>query len=225
MSTLLLVRHAQSQANADGVLAGRLPGYRLSDTGRKQAEGLAQRLQQVPLCAVYTSPITRCQETAQTVASPHELVPIVAEQLTECDYGDWSGGALKELAERKEWQTVQRVPSAATFPGGENLKAMSDRAVATINYLRQEVMAEHGDKSVWAVCSHGDVIKSVVAHYLGLHFDLFQRLAISTASVSVVTWHGNTPSLRLFNDTGDNYPNQQAGGDEPAAPAVGGETR
>lgn len=225
MSTLLLIRHAQSEANAQGVLAGRLPGYPLSDLGREQASGLAERLESVPLKVLYTSPIQRCQETAEQIAAPHGLVPVVEDQLTECDYGEWSGHKLTDLTDKPEWSTVQRVPSEAGFPGGERLKGMSDRAVDTVQRLRRAVTEAHGQQAVWGLCSHGDVIKSVIAHFTGVHFDLFQRLAISTASVSILTWHGDSPSLRLFNDTGSNYPDvSEESGDPKTAPTVGGET-
>lgn len=223
MSTLLLVRHAQSTANAGGILAGRLPGYPLSTEGQEQAQRLANTLAEVPIRAVYTSPVERCVQTATTLANPHNVTPIQDAGLAECDYGDWSGQKLADLSAKPEWSVIQATPSQAVFPGGESVLDMSHRAVSTVHRLRKQAEETHGSDAVWVVCSHGDIIKGIVAHCLGLHLDLFQRLLISTASVSVVTWQGQQPCVSLFNDTGANYQMAKAYG--ASGPTVGGETR
>lgn len=223
MSTLLLVRHAQSTANADGVLAGRLPGYPLSDKGHDQARRLAETLSIAPIKAVYTSPIERCEQTAHQVASRHDLVPRTEPDLAECDYGEWSGQQLVDLAQRSEWSVIQNSPSQAAFPGGESLLDMSHRAASAVQRLRRDVETEHGQDAVWALCSHGDVIKGIVAHCLGLHLDLFQRLLISTASVSAISWQGQQPCLSLFNRTDVDFDLTKT--HQASGPTVGGEAR
>ena len=195
MATVILVRHGRSTANATGVLAGRLPGVHLDDTGVKQAVAVGERLAGVRLSAAVTSPLERCRETCREVTRP-QATPLRAstdKQLSECDYGEWQGRALKELAKEKLWKTVQTQPSAATFPGGESMRAMQDRAVAAIRRHDARISAEHGDDAVWLAVSHGDVIKSILADALGTHLDLFQRIHVDPASVSIVRYTDSRP--------------------------------
>ncbi|CAB4945457.1 unannotated protein [freshwater metagenome] len=195
MATVILVRHGRSTANATGVLAGRLPGVHLDDTGVKQAVAVGERLAGVRLSAAVTSPLERCRETCREVTRP-QAVPLRAstdKQLSECDYGEWQGRALKDLAKEKLWKTVQTQPSAATFPGGESMRAMQDRAVAAIRRHDARISAEHGDDAVWLAVSHGDVIKSILADALGTHLDLFQRIHVDPASVSIVRYTDSRP--------------------------------
>jgi probable phosphomutase (TIGR03848 family) len=193
--TVILVRHGRSTANATGVLAGRLPGVHLDDAGVKQASAVGERLAGVRLAAAVTSPLERCRETAREITS-RQAEPLRAgtdKQLSECDYGDWQGRALKELAREKLWKTVQAQPSAATFPGGESMRAMQDRAVAAVRRHDARVAAEHGPDAVWLAVSHGDVIKSILADALGTHLDLFQRIHVDPASVSIVRYTESRP--------------------------------
>jgi probable phosphomutase (TIGR03848 family) len=190
VATVILVRHGRSTANATGVLAGRLRGVHLDDTGVKQAVAVGERLAGVRLAAAVTSPLERCRETCREITRP-QASPLRAtseKQLSECDYGEWQGRALKDLAKEKLWRTVQTQPSAATFPGGASMRAMQDRAVAAIRRHDARVAAEHGDDAVWLAVSHGDVIKSILADALGTHLDLFQRIHVDPASVSVVSY-------------------------------------
>lgn len=195
MPTVILVRHGRSTANATGVLAGRLPGVHLDDTGVAQAVAVGERLAGVRLSAAVTSPLERCRETCREVTRP-QAAPLRAstdKQLSECDYGDWQGRPLRELAKEKLWKTVQAQPSAATFPGGESMRAMQDRAVAAIRRHDARIAAEHGDDAVWLAVSHGDVIKSILADALGTHLDLFQRIHVDPASVSIVRYSESRP--------------------------------
>lgn len=199
MPTLLLIRHARSTANAGGVLAGRTPGVILDEQGQAQADALAHRLAAVPLTAVVSSPLERCLETAQRALSGSSITPVIDERLTECGYGDWTGRELKTLAEEPLWGVVQHHPSAAAFPGdgGESLREMQTRAVAAVRDWNQRL----GDRAVYAMFSHGDVIKSVLADALGLHLDQFQRIVVSPASVSVITYTPARPFVHRMNDT------------------------
>jgi probable phosphomutase (TIGR03848 family) len=200
VATVLLLRHGRTTANASGGLAGRMP-VELDETGRGQAERVGERLRKLPLAAVVTSPLIRCRQTLD-LALP-ELVPEIDEGLIECGYGDWEGRPLKELAQEPLWPVVQQHPSAVVFPGGEAMAAMSARAVATIRRWDARVSAEHGPDALWLACSHGDVIKAIVADALGLHLDEFQRLVADPASVSVIRYTPTRPFLVRLNDTAD----------------------
>jgi probable phosphomutase (TIGR03848 family) len=193
--TVILVRHGRSTANATGVLAGRLPGVHLDDAGVQQAVAVGERLAGVRLAAAVSSPLERCRETAREITSRQAaaLRAGTDKQLSECDYGEWQGRALKELAREKLWKTVQAQPSAATFPGGESMRAMQDRAVAAVRRHDARVAAEHGPDAVWLAVSHGDVIKSILADALGTHLDLFQRIHVDPASVSIVRYTESRP--------------------------------
>ncbi|SED08178.1 probable phosphomutase, MSMEG_4193 family [Nocardioides exalbidus] len=195
MATLILVRHGRSSANTAGVLAGRTPGVHLDETGVKQAVAVGDRLAGVRLAAAVTSPLERCRETAKEITSrqPGMLRASVEKQLSECDYGEWQGRPIKELAKEKLWKTVQTQPSAATFPGGESMRAMQDRAVAAVRRHDARVASEHGDDAVWLAVSHGDLIKSILADALGTHLDLFQRIHVDPASVSIIRYTESRP--------------------------------
>jgi probable phosphomutase (TIGR03848 family) len=201
MATVILVRHGRTTANASGTLAGRLPGVRLDETGEGQAVRTGERIAAVPLAALVTSPLERCRQTARAIAKAHPGAPRVATDsgLTECDYGEWQGRPLKELAKEKLWATVQAQPSAATFPGGESMADMQARAVAAVRRRDAKVEAEHGAAAVWVAVSHGDLIKSILADALGMHLDLFQRLHVDPASVSIVRYTGTRPYVLATN--------------------------
>lgn len=199
VATLLLLRHGRTTANAAGGLAGRLP-VELDEAGCAQAEAVGERLRPVPFTAVVTSPLIRCRQTLD-LALP-EAEPTVEEGLTECGYGRWEGQPLKQLAKDPLWPVVQQHPSAAVFPGGEAMAAMAARAVATVRTWDARVSAEHGSDAVWLACTHGDVIKAIVADALGLHLDLFQRLVVDPASITAIRYTPLRPFLVRFNDTG-----------------------
>ncbi|MFO7690884.1 MAG: histidine phosphatase family protein [Cryobacterium sp.] len=206
MATVILVRHGRTTANATGVLAGRTPGITLDDVGREQAARTGERLAVVPLVGVVSSPLERCRQTSQLILdrqSGSPATPIEAG-ITECDYGRWQGRSLTELSVEDLWSVVQTQPAAAVFPGGEAMAAMQARSVAAIRRLDAAFEAEHGPGAVWVAVSHGDIIKSVLADALGMHLDLFQRITVSPASVSIVRYGASRPSVVSTNtDAGD----------------------
>ncbi|MEF2976927.1 histidine phosphatase family protein [Subtercola sp. YIM 133946] len=206
MGTVILVRHGRTTANTSGVLAGRTAGVRLDETGRRQASRTAERLAVVPLVAVVTSPLERCRQTTKFIVDAHADRPptLVERGITECDYGEWQGRRLAELSKEKLWSVVQTQPSAAVFPGGESLAAMQARSVAAIRRHDAAFEAEFGPGVVWAAVSHGDIIKSILADALGMHLDLFQRISINPASVSIVRYGTDRPDVVATNtDSGD----------------------
>ncbi len=193
---LLLVRHAVT-AQTGPILSGRLPGIDLSDHGRSQADATAVRLAKLPIAAIYASPIDRTYQTASTIAAHHALEVQILDGVIEAEYGDWTGGELKELAKSPEWRVVQAAPSRARFPGGESIREMQSRTVAALDAL----VAAHEHEMV-VVVSHADPIKSAIAHYTGVHLDLFQRIHVSPASVTVLEFHTYGVMLVKCNDTG-----------------------
>lgn len=228
MTTVLLVRHGRTTANASGVLAGWTPGVHLDDQGRRQAEALGQRLRPVPLSAVVCSPLERCQETAAAIMEAREggsgasgtgaglpdagqdgagnagrgspVQVAIDDRVGECHYGDWNGQRLERLAKEDLWQVVQTHPSMATFPGpgGESLRDTQHRALDAIHSWNSRL----GDEATYAVCSHGDVLKAVIAEALGMHLDLFQRIQVGPASLTVIQYTRLRPFVLRINDTG-----------------------
>ena len=201
---MILVRHGRTEANARGELAGRANGVHLDDVGREQAAAVAERLSAVPLANVVTSPMERTQETARAIAraQPGEVAVRRDRRVTECDYGEWTGRPIKELARLKLWKTVQSHPSGVVFPGGESMVAMQSRAIAGARAWDAAVAEAHGPDACFVVVSHGDVIKSIVADATGMHLDQFQRLVVSPASVSVIEYAEQRPVVLHVNDTG-----------------------
>lgn len=202
MSTVILLRHGKSTANGSGVLAGRAPKVNLDDTGRAQADKLVERLDGVPLAGLVVSPMLRCKQTVGPLAAARGLEKVVEPGLSEVDYGDWTGKELKHLAKEPLWRVVQAHASAAVFPGGEGLAAMQARSVAAVRAHDRRITAEHGDHAVWLLCSHGDVIKSILADALGQHLDAFQRIVVDPASLSVVRYTETRPFVMRVNDNG-----------------------
>jgi probable phosphomutase (TIGR03848 family) len=218
MATVILVRHGRTTANVSGVLAGRALGIALDEVGREQAALTGERLAVVPLVGLVSSPLERCLQTAELIlerqagmkqlagsALQNASFAIAQEPgITECDYGDWQGKALGELAKEKLWSVVQSHPSAAVFPNGESLAAMQARAVEAIRRRDAAFEAEHGANAVWVAVSHGDIIKAVLADAYGMHLDLFQRINVGPASVSIVRYGTSRPSVISTNtDAGD----------------------
>jgi probable phosphoglycerate mutase len=193
---LLLVRHGQTPTTGT-VLPGRAPGLHLSDQGRAQAERVAERLAGLPVDAIYSSPLERTRETAEPTAACTGLEVNENAGLIECDFGDWTGAALAELAGLPQWQTVQHTPSAFSFPNGESFAQMQARMVGTLESL----CAAHAGGVV--VCfSHADPIKAAVAHALSTHLDHFQRIVISPGSVSVISYaEDQAPAVLMVNAT------------------------
>jgi probable phosphoglycerate mutase len=193
---LVLVRHAVT-AHTGPLLSGRMPGIDLSEKGVGQAEATAQRLAKLPITTVYASPIERTTQTAQQIASHHSLEVSALPGVIEADYGDWTGGKIADLAKTDEWKVVQVAPSRARFPNGESITEMQARMVAALD----EVVARHPNETI-VVVSHADPIKSAIAHYSGMHLDLFQRVHVSPASVTVFEFHAYGVMMVKCNDTG-----------------------
>ena len=203
MTTVLLVRHGRTTANAHGVLAGHTPGVTLDDTGVAQAAALADRLTGLRLARVVSSPLERCRQTAAPLAQAAGLPLLTDDRLAEAHYGDWTGRSLRDLARTSLWRTVQDHPSRAVFPGpdGESMAAVAARAVAAAREHDRAVAIEAGDTAAWVAVSHGDVIKAILADALGMHLDLFQRISVDPASVSVVRYTDRRPFVLRMNDS------------------------
>lgn len=199
MTTILLVRHATTAATGKR-LGGWTPGVHLDDNGVAQAEATARRIADAgtDVAAVYASPLERTQDTAKIVAKAVGVRVRTRRGLGEVDYGDWTDQALGHLRRRTYWRTIQQFPSRVQFPGGESIRAAQARAVDAVEALAQD----HDDETI-AVVSHADVIKAVVAHFLAMPLDAFQRLVVAPASATVLALpQDGMPALLRFNDTG-----------------------
>jgi probable phosphomutase (TIGR03848 family) len=194
---VVLVRHGVTE-HTGPVLSGRLPGIALSEKGVEQAEQAATRLASLSIGAVYASPIERTTQTALCIAARFGLPVVALDGVIEADYGEWTGGKIADLAKTDEWKVVQVAPSRARFPGGESIHEMQARTVAALDC----VVALHPHETV-VVVSHADPIKSAIAHYAGMHLDLFQRVHVSPASVTVLEFHAYGVLLVKCNDTGN----------------------
>jgi probable phosphomutase (TIGR03848 family) len=195
-TTLLLVRHAVT-AHTGSILTGRAPGVPLSDQGRSEALAVATRLGELPIRALYSSPIERTMQTAQIIGEACELAPVQLDDVLEADFGDWTGSALSALAKEPLWSVVQRTPSRVTFPNGESIGEMQARVVRGL----ERVAAKHPGEFV-CVVSHADPIKAAIAAYTGMHLDHFQRIVVSPASVTLFTLSGHGAVMIKCNDTG-----------------------
>jgi probable phosphomutase (TIGR03848 family) len=197
MTTIFLVRHGQTGTTGK-LLPGRAPGLHLADTGRQQAERAAARLAELDTVdAIYASPLERAKETAAPIAKARGLRTHIDRGLLECDFGEWTGAELSKLMKLPEWGTVQRAPSTFRFPGGESFSEMQHRIVGALDRLR----AAHPGGTIVCV-SHADPIKAAVAHALGTHLDLFQRIVISTCAISVIAYGPGGPAVLAVNSTG-----------------------
>jgi probable phosphomutase (TIGR03848 family) len=195
-TSLVLVRHAVT-AQTGPLLSGRAPGIDLSEDGEKQARDLGERMAALPIDVIYASPIERTTQTARAIAAPHALEVQCLDGVLEADYGEWTGQKISDLAKTDLWKVVQRSPSRAVFPGGEAMSMMQTRMVAAI----EAVVAEHPGQLV-VVVSHADPIKAAIAHYTGVHLDLFQRIVVSPASVTAFAFTAHGVAMLKCNDTG-----------------------
>jgi probable phosphomutase (TIGR03848 family) len=200
--TVILLRHGRSTSNTAGILAGRSEGVDLDDKGREQAAGLIDRIGDLPIRAVVTSPLLRCRRTVEPLAESLCLEPLIDERIAEVDYGEWTGRKIGDLANEALWRVVQAHPSAAVFPGGEGLAQVQARAVAAVREHDRQVADEHGGDALWVACTHGDVIKAVIADAYGMHLDGFQRVTADPGSVSVVRYTPLRPFVLHVNHTG-----------------------
>lgn len=238
MTTVLLVRHGLTAATGH-TLSGWTPGIPLDDRGRAQAQALGTRLAGLPLDAIISSPLDRCYQTAEAIAAagqdrpaqdrpaqdrPAQDRPAVQtdQRFGECRYGDWTGQELKVLAKEPLWQVVQAHPSAVRFPGadGESMLDVQHRAVAAVRDWNSRL----GEAATYLICSHGDVIKAIIADSLGLHLDLSQRIQADPCSLTVIRYTPLRPFLLRMNDTGGGVADlipRKGETDEAGQPEVG----
>ncbi|MEY2567535.1 MAG: hypothetical protein QOE35_2064 [Actinomycetota bacterium] len=200
-TTVFFVRHGQT-ATTGKVLPGRATGLHLSDTGRQQAEAVAERIGAVTdggdtVAAIYSSPLERTRETAAPIAKRLGVKVRVERDLLECDFGEWTGKQLKTLMKKPEWQTVQRYPTGFRFPKGESFPEMQARIERAVDKMRER----HPGRIVVAV-SHADPIKAVVAAAMGTPLDLFQRIVVSPCSVTVIVFGVGGPTVLAVNTVG-----------------------
>ena len=196
MTTFLLIRHAVNDYVKTGKLAGRMAGIHLNEEGKAQASALGRRLAAAPLDHIYASPMDRTMETACALAEHHPKLQVERHDgISEVHYGDWQGKAISELQRRKMWDVVQEYPSRARFPRGETMRGVQVRIVNAIETLAPE----HPDQMI-ALVFHADLIKMALAHYLGMHLDVFQRIVISPASISTLHLGHSRPFVLGMND-------------------------
>jgi probable phosphomutase (TIGR03848 family) len=195
MPIFLFIRHGETDYNKKMHLPGRLPGVHLNKNGRRQAQAVAEQLANAPIKAIYSSPLDRTMETAKLLADAIKLEIIPMAGFLETDCGDWQGQSVKKLRRLKVWQSVQRFPSLFSFPGGESISECQHRMVQAVESLR----IIHAPKDLVACFSHADPIKQVIAYYLGLPLDQFQRLAIDPASISALHISDNGSRLLMLN--------------------------
>jgi probable phosphomutase (TIGR03848 family) len=200
--TVVLLRHGRSTSNTAHVLAGRSEGVDLDDKGRQQAAELVDRIGALPIRAVVCSPLLRCRRTIEPLAEALGVEPVLDDRFAEVDYGEWTGRKIADLVKEPLWGVVQAHPSAAVFPGGEGLAQVQSRAVAAVRDHDTRLAEQHGGDVLWLACTHGDVIKAVVADALGLHLDGFQRVSADPASVSVICYTRLRPFVLHVNHTG-----------------------
>ena len=204
MGTLLLIRHGRTPANVQGILAGRTEGVHLDQVGIDSAVALGERMKALPIAHVVVSPLERTVQTGELVFTD-AVATTLEPRLLECDYGNWQGRNLIELALEPEWKIVQERPDEMVFPSGESMQAMSDRAVRSVREWDKKLSDKHGDSVIWAAISHGDVIKAICADALGISLRNFQRILVDPASVSVIHYGENGISVSKLNDTGESW--------------------
>jgi probable phosphoglycerate mutase len=196
-TTILLVRHGKTPTTGK-LLPGRAPGLHLADEGVAQAVRAGERIAELSkVDAIYCSPLERARETAAPIGKALGMKPKIDRGLLECDFGDWTGAELAKLYKVPEWRTVQKAPSTFRFPNGESFTEMQVRIVSALDRLR----AQHPGGTIVCV-SHADPIKAAMAHALGTHIDLFQRIVISTCSISAISWSLDGPVALTVNSTG-----------------------
>jgi probable phosphoglycerate mutase len=193
MPLLLLIRHGENDYVKSGKMAGRIPGVRLNEKGRKQAQALAEALKDVPLKAIYSSPLERAMETTIPIAEARKLEIVQEPDLMDTDIGKWQGRSWKVLRLTKVWKVVQHAPSRFRFPEGESFAEAQTRYVSALERI---VRKHNKPKDIVAVVFHADPIKLAVAHFLGMPLDHFQRLSCDTGSLTAL--HVNEMSAHLL---------------------------
>ncbi|MBO0855204.1 MAG: MSMEG_4193 family putative phosphomutase [Nocardia sp.] len=223
--TVILLRHGVSTSNTARTLAGRSPGVELTDRGREQAQTVAQRLAGLPIEHIVHSPLARCAATIAPLAQKLGVRAEPDDRLLEVDYGEWTGRRLADLVEEPLWKVVQGHASGAVFPGGEGLAQVQFRAVSAVRAIDTELRTRHDRDVLWVACTHGDVIKSLLADAFGIHLDGFQRIMVEPASMSVVRYTPAAPLVWRVNDTGTDLSALAAAprSEQRAGPVPGGE--
>jgi 2,3-bisphosphoglycerate-dependent phosphoglycerate mutase len=219
VGTLILIRHGRTSANKQGILAGRNQNLTLDDVGVGTAKKLKKKFSKLEIKHVAASPLARTVDTARIIFPNHSID--LQPDLIECEYGDWTGQKISDLAKDPLWEKVQKTPHLVTFPNGESMQEMSDRSIAVINRLDNELSQTHGDDFIWAAVSHGDVIKAIIAQALGLELAKFQKIYVDPASVTVLRFFGGDAALVKANDTGDGWVKKLG---TLAKPTLGGQT-
>jgi probable phosphomutase (TIGR03848 family) len=223
--TVILLRHGRSTSNTAHTLAGRSEGVDLDDKGREQAESVIARIGELPVKAIVRSPLLRCERTVAPLAAALGIEPVVEERLSEVDYGTWTGRKIGDLVKEPLWAVVQQQPSAAVFPEGEGLAQVQARAVAAVREHDRTLAEQHEGDVLWIACTHGDVIKSIIADALGAHLDSFQRITADPASMSVIRYTSMRPFVLHVNHTGPALTAALLAKPEPSGDAVvGGST-
>jgi probable phosphomutase (TIGR03848 family) len=221
--TVILLRHGRSTSNTAHVLAGRSEGVELDDKGRQQAAELVDRVAELPIRAVLCSPMQRCRSTVEPLAAALGVEPTVDDRFAEVDYGEWTGRKIGDLVKEPLWGVVQAHPSAAVFPGGEGLAQVQARAVAAVRDHDARLAEQHGGDALWLACTHGDVIKAVLADALGLHLDGFQRISADPASMSVIRYTRLRPFVLHVNHTGPRLTSALTAAPTPEGEAASGD--
>jgi len=229
--TVILLRHGVSTSNTARTLAGRSEGVDLTEHGDEQARAVADRLAALPIRHIVHSPLLRCRRTVGPLAEKLGLDPRADDRIIEVDYGDWTGKVIADLLKEPLWKVVQRHASGAVFPGGEGLAQVQHRAVSAIREHDRAFAEQHGHDVLWVACTHGDVIKSVLADALGIHLDGFQRIVVEPASLSVIRYTSHAPYVWRVNDTGTDLgalaavrePAPDSERRQPSGPVPGGE--
>ena len=223
--TVILLRHGRSTSNTAHTLAGRSEGVDLDDKGREQAESVIARIGELPVKAIVRSPLLRCEPPGPPRAGPPAIPPRAPPRLSEVDYGTWTGRKIGDLVKEPLWTVVQQHPSAAVFPEGEGLAQVQARAVAAVREHDRRLAEQHEGDVLWIACTHGDVIKSIIADALGAHLDGFQRITADPASMSVVRYTAVRPFVLHVNHTGPALTAALQAKPEPSGDAVvGGST-
>jgi len=182
MPIILLIRHGENDYVKTGKFAGRIPGVHLNEKGQQEAREIADGLKDVPLSAIYSSPLERALETAEPLAKTKKIKIAIADGLIETDIGDWMGMEVKKARKLPEWKNVQNSPSRFRFPKGESFQEEQTRLVNAM----EKIIMEHKKDELVAIFSHADPIKLIIAYYLGMPLDHFQRLACGTGSISIL---------------------------------------
>lgn len=197
MTKFLLIRHATTDAVGKR-LSGRMPGIHLNEMGKEEARQLAARLKGFPIHAIYSSPLERTLETAAPVAEVKNCTCQIAADFLEIDYGNWTNVAFNELQNDPQFKRFNSFRSVSRIPGGETMQEAQARFIAGM----EKLTLKHNNEVV-AIVSHSDMIKSAVAYFAGISIDMFRRIEISPASVSIIDLFEDSVSIASVNNTGD----------------------